>query len=144
MESYSIIIMSPIGDIEVKFNDNFVLSVHFVQEYENIILKLPSQDNTLLNQIKEQFEDYFLRKRFDIDLPHYEFSNKFRDNCFEKVKQISYGTTKSYKGLAIELGNENSSRAVGNALNRNPIPLLIPCHRVIATNCNLSGFRYGT
>jgi methylated-DNA-[protein]-cysteine S-methyltransferase len=67
----------------------------------------------------------------------------FQKKILEITKNILIGNTCSYSWIADHAGFPNSSRAVGNALNKNPIPLLIPCHRVVLKNHNLGGFRYG-
>lgn len=67
----------------------------------------------------------------------------FQKKVWNALKNISYGETCSYKDIAINIGNENSSRAVGMANSKNPIPLIIPCHRVIGKNGKLTGFAFG-
>lgn len=67
----------------------------------------------------------------------------FERKVLEKTRLIPYGTTKSYSQLAEEIGNPKASRAVGNALNKNPVPIIIPCHRVVRKNGELGGFSGG-
>ncbi|HRX42655.1 MAG TPA: MGMT family protein, partial [Clostridia bacterium] len=62
---------------------------------------------------------------------------------WERIEQIPYGETKTYSQIARELGKPNSARAVGNACNKNPIPILIPCHRVVGSDGKLTGYAGG-
>ncbi len=67
----------------------------------------------------------------------------FQQKIWNLIKDIPYGKTKSYKDLALQLGDANKARAVGNCANKNPLPLIIPCHRVIGSNGSLTGFAGG-
>ncbi len=68
---------------------------------------------------------------------------KFQRKVWGKVSEIPYGELRSYKWIADEIGNPNAVRAVGNAVGRNPVPPIIPCHRVIRSDGNLGGFSSG-
>ncbi|WP_320172815.1 methylated-DNA--[protein]-cysteine S-methyltransferase [Maridesulfovibrio sp.] len=68
----------------------------------------------------------------------------FQKRVWAELRNIPCGETRSYKDIAIALGNENASRAVGTANGKNPVPLIIPCHRVIAADGSLAGFAHGT
>lgn len=144
MNEYCIAIDTPLGMVEVKYNSDVVTSVRFFQEYENIDYNLPKAENALYYEITKQFKEFFSHERENFDLPHMELPQNFLGDCLLSVKNIPCGETKSYKDIAGILGKDNAPRAVGNALNRNPIPLIIPCHRVVASNGKLLGYRYGT
>ena len=144
MKQYTSIIETPIGNIEVIYNNNVVIHIRFLPEYEVSKPTSPIKDHPLSMKIAKQFKEYFSKQRKEIDLPHLELHNSFSERCLELVKNVQFGETLSYKEVATMLGNQNAARAVGNALNKNPIPMLIPCHRVIASNSNLTGFKYGT
>lgn len=104
--------------------------------------KLRSDDPYLFgifNQLKEYFEG--TRKKFEvpIDIDGTEFQVK----VWNEVKKIPYGKTKSYKSIAEKLGNAKLIRAVGKANGQNPVPILIPCHRVIGADGTLTGYAGG-
>lgn len=91
-----------------------------------------------------QVESYFEGRRIDfsceIDLKGY---NGFRRDVWDVVRNIPYGEVRTYKWVANRLGRPSSARAVGRALAENPIPIIIPCHRVIRADGTLGGYRWG-
>lgn len=92
---------------------------------------------------KRQLAEYFRGERTDFDLPLAPRGTDFQQRVWERLRLIEYGTTTTYGALAHELGNPNASRAVGLANGSNPIPIVIPCHRVIGANGALTGFGGG-
>ena len=120
--------------------------IHLVAEDSNRDLLI--EDDWILNddffkksilQLKEYFEGK--RKTFDIKLcPE---GTDFQKRVWEALKNIDYGKTVSYKDIAIEIGNEKASRAVGLANGKNPLPIVIPCHRVVGSNGKLTGYAFG-
>lgn len=97
-----------------------------------------------LNKLKKDFRNYFLGKKvkfnYKLDL---NSASDFQKKVWKEAVKIPYGKTASYKDIAAAVGNPRSSRAVGNALNKNPLMILIPCHRVINSNGRLGGFSKG-
>lgn len=92
----------------------------------------------LLKYLSGQEVDF---TKYKIDYGNF---SSFERKVLEKTRLIPYGTTKSYSQLAEEIGNPKASRAVGNALNKNPVPIIIPCHRVVRKSGELGGFSGGT
>ena len=78
------------------------------------------------------------------DFPLEAIGTKFQERVWSEVKKIPYGETKTYKEIATLIGNENSSRAVGNANNKNPLLIVIPCHRVTRSDSKTGGYSLGT
>jgi methylated-DNA-[protein]-cysteine S-methyltransferase len=95
----------------------------------------------LLNRCRQQFEEYFAaqRKEFDLPIP-WEIFSGFQAEVLPIIHKIPYGEVRTYGDIARELGNPAASRAVGKALAQNPLPILIPCHRVVAASGHLTGF----
>ncbi len=93
---------------------------------------------------KQQLDEFFLGKRttFDLDLD-WSDTSEFYQKVWLELLQIPYGKTTTYGALAKKIGNPNASRAVGLANGRNPIAVIVPCHRVIGSNGNLTGYAYG-
>lgn len=105
--------------------------------------KKNDEENELSYLIRKQLDEYFEGVRFKFDIPiSLEVSN-FAKSVYLALCDIEYGDTWSYGEVASYIGNGNASRAVGGACNRNPIAIVIPCHRVIGTNGNLVGFGGG-
>lgn len=129
---------SPIGELYITNDEKSLLSVSFETGNFSLNIKNKITDNTI-----KQLNEYFQGKRKTFDLPLNPKGTEFQKKVWQELKKIPYGATKSYKNIAIAIGNPNSSRAVGNANNKNPIPIIIPCHRVIGTNKRLIGYAGG-
>ena len=100
-------------------------------------------DDSELKKAANQIHEYFdlSRKKFSLDID-IQLSSYY-SKVLKKVESIPYGKTSSYKSIAIKTGNANASRAVGNANANNPLPIIIPCHRVIANDGNIGGYGGG-
>lgn len=93
--------------------------------------------------LTELLERYFSGQRVKLDYPIILNGTEFQLRVWMKVKEIPYGEVRSYEWVARNIGKKKAARAVGNALNRNPIALIIPCHRVVRKNGDIGGFGYG-
>lgn len=93
--------------------------------------------------LKTQLDQYFdgTRKNFDININPQ--GTQYQKKVWQALQNIPYGKTYTYKTIATNIGNQNASRAVGMANSKNPIPLIIPCHRVVGANGSLTGFAHG-
>lgn len=124
-------IHSPIGDLSIAEEAGRVVSLDWGWG--------AIQNRTaLLVRAKEELEEYFDRKRRRFTLPLAPPGTDFQRRVWKRMRQVPYGTTITYGELAAELGT--SSRAVGQACARNPIPVIIPCHRVVARRGRLGGY----
>ena len=101
------------------------------------------KDTKLLLEAKKQLEEYFEGKRKVFDLPLEQEGTEFQKKVWNALEEIPYGETRTYKEVAKMVGNEKASRAVGMANNKNNIPIIIPCHRVIGSNGKLVGYALG-
>ena len=131
---------SPNGFFHLVFEifEETIISINFCSN------QISSQPLTPLEkEIFHQFDLYFQGMSKEFDLPFFATGTVFQLIVWEEVMKISYGSTISYKELAERIGRPNSARAVGRTLNQNPIPLLIPCHRVIGSNKDLKGYGGG-
>ena len=97
----------------------------------------------LLYEASLQLEEYFGGKRKQFSIPLRTSLSVFQASVLAEVSKIPYGEAISYKELAVRIGKPGAARAVGSALNKNPIPIFIPCHRVIGSNGGLTGFAGG-
>ena len=94
-------------------------------------------------EAKKQLAEYFEGKRFDFDLELNPKGTDFQKKAWQELQKVPYGQLATYKQVAEKLGNPNASRAVGLANNRNPIPIIVPCHRIVGSDKKLVGFAYG-
>ena len=102
-----------------------------------------SGDHAVLEQAVAQLAEYFEGKRLDFDLPLDPDGTEFQKQAWDALVQIPFGETISYGEQARMLGDKNKSRAVGAANGKNPIPIVVPCHRVVGSNGHLTGFAGG-
>ena len=96
-----------------------------------------------LRSVADQLGAYFAGRLRDFDVPLAPRGTPFQLSVWERLRLIPYGTTTTYGALARDLGNPNACRAVGLANGRNPISIIVPCHRVIGANGSLTGFGGG-
>jgi len=129
---------SPIGILEIITSDNAIISAMFVEEIKESI----GQPQILIQAIKE-FDEYFKGTRKDFAIKYEVQGTDFQKKVWDKLIEIPYGRTFSYKQLAIAIGNEKATRAVGNANGKNIISIIIPCHRVIGSDNSLTGYAGG-
>ena len=101
------------------------------------------KDTKLLVKAKNELEEYFDGKRKEFDLPLKQEGTEFQKKVWNALSKIPYGETRTYKEIAKMIGNEKASRAVGMANNKNNIPIIIPCHRVIGSDGKLVGYALG-
>lgn len=91
----------------------------------------------------KQLAEYLAGKRKQFDLKLAPKGTPFQQKVWKELQKIPYGKTKTYQELATAIGKPKAARAVGMALNRNPLPFIIPCHRVVGKNGSLTGFSWG-
>ena len=132
---------TPIGKIGIAENGNAITNLYFHDDIipDDAVVK----ETELLKDAGRQLEDYFTEKRKDFELPLEPSGTEFMLNVWKTLQKIPYGQTRNYQEIAQIIGNENASRAVGLANNKNPIPVIIPCHRVIGKDGKLTGYRGG-
>ena len=102
---------------------------------------LPS--TPLLRQTAAELREYFAGERHEFTVPLAPKGTPFQQKIWAALQTIPYGETRSYKDIAAAVGNEKACRAVGMANNRNPLPIFIPCHRVVGSSGKLIGYAGG-
>ncbi len=128
---------SPIGFIKITANNEAINEVIFVENEEE------DNPNALTQEMTNQLMEYFEGKRKVFNLPLSPIGTSFQQAVWEALCSIPYGETRSYGEIAKMIGNPKASRAVGMANNRNPISIIIPCHRVIGASGKLVGYGGG-
>jgi len=121
------------------FGDEAALRERLLSASNTAVLKTPARSS----EARKQVEEYFRQKRQSFDLPLAAHGTAFQQRVWDALREIAFGTTTSYGALAAQLGSPKAARAVGSANGANPICLIVPCHRVIATNGTLGGFAFG-
>ena len=129
---------SPIGILEIITSKDAVISAMFVEE-----VKENKETPKILKKALTQFHEYFEGTRKEFDLKFEIKGTDFQKQVWRALMEIPYGSILSYKDVAVRIGNEKATRAVGNANSKNIISIIIPCHRVIGANKSLTGYAGG-
>lgn len=131
---------TPVGLIEIIANEQAIISIDFLDEKnENI----PSLENEISKKGQQQLQEYFYKDRQIFDLPLQVHGTEFQSRVWAALQDIPFAKTISYLQLAKNLGNPKCIRAAGTANGKNPIGIIIPCHRVIGSNGSLVGYAGG-
>lgn len=136
---------TPIGTLLITGEDVAVHRITFPQSGRAAKPEPEWQESPRgpVGEAMRQLREYFAGKRAEFDLPFALAGTAFQRSVWRQLQQIPYGETISYGELARRVGNPKASRAVGSANGANPLPILIPCHRVIASDGTLGGFGGG-
>ena len=130
---------SPMGPLWLEVQDGAVKAIHF-REPEATSM---NQEEPLLELLEQSLQHYFSGQGLRFEGKLEPEGTDFQKQVWSQLMKIPFGETRSYGEIARSLGKPNSSRAVGAANGANPIPILIPCHRVIGSNGNLTGYAGG-
>ena len=130
-----------IGKIGIAENGTAITHVCF--EGEEDFADADIKETDLLREAGKQLQEYFLGKRKAFDLPFAPHGTEFQQQVWRMLREIPYGETCSYGEVARRMDHPKAARAVGMANNRNPIAIMIPCHRVIGANGKLVGYAGG-
>ena len=136
---------SPIGTIELTASTKGIRTVRFLEEEElsSGTINAANENNPHLSQALSELDAYFSGKSQSFSVALDVSGTNFQSSTWSALQAIPYGQTQSYGTVASYINKASASRAVGNACNRNNVPLLIPCHRVVGSNGNLHGFACG-
>lgn len=110
-------------------------------KYMNTSFK--TETSSVLKETRSQLDEYFAGYRTSFDIPLHLIGTDFQQRVWKELLNIPYGTTKSYKEIALSIGNTKGVRAVAGAIGANGISILIPCHRVVGSNNSLTGYAGG-
>jgi methylated-DNA-[protein]-cysteine S-methyltransferase len=132
---------SPIGTLRLVSNGSQLIGIDFEGQYADDDGREVRDD--VLMACAEQLTDYFAARRKAFDLPLAPCGTPFQQSVWTALAQIPYGESRSYRDIARAIGNPAAVRAVGAANGRNPIPIVVPCHRVIGSDGTLTGFAGG-
>jgi methylated-DNA-[protein]-cysteine S-methyltransferase len=137
----SVYYISPIGTLKITENGKAITSVRWDLTREEAVNNDPL--TPLLQEAVKEFQEYFNGTRKIFDLPIDPKGTTFQCRVWEAVSEIPYGETKAYGEIAQQVGNPKGSRAVGMANNKNPIVIIVPCHRVVGHDGKLVGYAAG-
>lgn len=140
MRYYFTYFLPLIGEVSLLSTEGEIEGIYFSKSE---ISQAKKEETSLIRSAKLQLEEYLKGKRREFDLPLNPKGTDFQMRVWKELMKIPYGSTASYREIAERMGNPNACRAVGMANHRNPISILIPCHRVIGSNGKMVGYGGG-
>ncbi|MBE9575701.1 methylated-DNA--[protein]-cysteine S-methyltransferase [Flavobacterium proteolyticum] len=135
----TVFINTPLGFTEIQGDENGISKIHVMNENVEISIKIPEE----LKEAVLQLQDYFDGKRTTFTFPLNPSGTDFQKKVWEELLNIPFGKTCSYLDLSKKLGDVKAIRAVASANGKNPLWIVIPCHRVIGTDGSLTGYAGG-
>jgi methylated-DNA-[protein]-cysteine S-methyltransferase len=139
-------IESPVGKLKLVANSNALVAVLWEREQpKRVKLDTATLDpqHAILLATEQQLKEYFSGERIDFDLPLEPDGSEFQKKVWQALRAIPFGQTRSYLDLAKAVGSSKSARAVGAANSKNPLSIIVPCHRVVGSDGSLTGFAGG-
>ena len=138
---------SPIGPLTLVATDGVLAGVYMVEHRHRPALETfgprVAVEDAPFDAVRAQLDEYFAGERTEFDLPLALAGTEFQRTVWAALRRIPYGETMSYGQLAEEIGKPSASRAVGLANGRNPISIIVPCHRVVGSTGDLTGYGGG-
>ena len=146
MQLYNNKIQTPVGQLILVAHDQALVAVLWENENPKRVRLaelIEQNQHPILLETEKQLSEYFAAKRQSFDLPLDFSGTDFQKQVWQALLQIPFGETRSYKDIALQIGNVKAVRAVGAANGKNPISIIAPCHRVVGVNGKLVGFAGG-
>jgi methylated-DNA-[protein]-cysteine S-methyltransferase len=144
---YRTSIDSPIGELTIVAVDDAVVAIRFDTDRDrrqpDVLAASELADHPVLRAAAGQLAEYFAGERTEFELSLAPTGTAFQLDAWQALRRVPYGTTVSYGEQAAAMGDRRKARAVGAANGRNPIPIVVPCHRVVGSNGHLTGFAGG-
>lgn len=136
---------SPVGQLKLIGDDRGLAAILWENDNPKRVRLQSREDNShpVLAEAEQQLNEYFSGKRKSFSLSLNPVGTEFQKKVWAALREIPFGETRSYGELAKQIGNSNASRAVGAANGKNPISIIVPCHRVIGSSGKLTGFAGG-
>ncbi len=142
-ELYYVAMQSPIGKLHLVSDDKSLLSIGLGGPKPSLKFKSSGKACSVLTEAMTQLEEYFRGERVKFTLPTKAHGTEFQMKAWRSLVNIPYGKTISYREQAEKIGAGKAFRAVGSANGRNPLPIIVPCHRVVASDGTLGGYAGG-
>lgn len=139
----------PIGRLCIQEENEKIIGIHIVENItdkgnsDKEFLQIKEEETPFIKRVHSQLTEYFGGQRQDFNLPLNPSGTEFQQKVWKALCTIPYGETCSYQDIAGKIGNPKACRAVGGANNKNPIIIIIPCHRVIGADGSLVGYGGG-
>ena len=142
----SSVVDTPVGPLTVVASDDGVRAILWDGDDPTRVTLgdvAPTEGHPILTQAAAELAEYFMGTRTRFDVPVDVVGTEFQQRVWNELRKIPYGSTTTYGAIAVDLGNPDASRAVGAANGRNPVSIIVPCHRVVGSAGDLTGFAGG-
>jgi methylated-DNA-[protein]-cysteine S-methyltransferase len=144
MSTTHTVVSSPLGDLTLVATDGRLTGLYFPHHwYRPDPATFGTRDDTGFGDVSRQLGEYFAGERTDFDLPLEPRGDGFQQLVWSLISRIPYGHTTSYGALASQLGDGVLAKDVGQAVGRNPLSVIVPCHRVVGKDGQLTGYAGG-
>jgi methylated-DNA-[protein]-cysteine S-methyltransferase len=140
------LVESPVGELFVAVTERGLCRISYwpdgmedalARTFGPRVLRVP------LDEVRRELDEYFEGRRREFDLPLDIRVAPFHEEVLKELARVPYGRTETYGALAAKVGRPRAARAVGTVMNRNPIPIVLPCHRIVGANGSLTGYAGG-
>lgn len=142
MTVHALEVASPLGTLQLISEADYLVELNWYGAHKALSSTTGSQP-TILRTAADELSQFFSGHRHDFSVPVKPMGTAFQLSVWRELQTIKWGETYSYRDIAKRLGKPTGSRAVGGAVGRNPIPIFIPCHRIVGANGSLTGFSGG-
>lgn len=142
MTVHALEVASPLGTLQLISEADYLVELNWYGAHKALSSTTGSQP-TILTTAADELSQFFSGHRHDFSVPVKPMGTAFQLSVWRELQTIKWGETYSYRDIAKRLGKPTGSRAVGGAVGRNPIPIFIPCHRIVGANGSLTGFSGG-
>jgi methylated-DNA-[protein]-cysteine S-methyltransferase len=144
MSTTHTVVGSPLGDLTLVADDGSLTGLYFRHHwYRPDLASFGPRDDTGFGDVTRQLGEYFAGQRTEFDLPLDPRGDGFQQLVWKLISRIPYGQTTSYGDLARQLGDGAAAKDVGQAVGRNPLSVIVPCHRVVGKDGQLTGYAGG-
>ena len=143
MQQFEHIYSSPIGRIKIVADANCIQALTFIEDTENLSTTESVESPPVIHQCIDELIDYFNGSRTQFTVPIHQSGTDFQQKVWKELYEVPYAKTMSYAELAKKLGDPKVIRAAASANGKNKIAIIVPCHRIIGSDSNLTGYAWG-
>jgi methylated-DNA-[protein]-cysteine S-methyltransferase len=143
MQQFEHIYSSPIGRIKIVANANCIQALTFIEDTDTLSNSEGIESPAVIHQCINELIDYFNGSRTQFTVPIHQSGTDFQQKVWKELYEVPYAKTMSYAALAKKLGDPKVIRAAASANGKNKIAIIVPCHRIIGSDSNLTGYAWG-
>ena len=143
MQQFEHIYTSPIGRIKIISDKDCIHELIFLEDTDSNVIEIEKESPQIIHQCIDELIDYFNGSRTQFTVPIHQSGTDFQQKVWKELYEVPYAKTLSYAELAKKLGDTKVIRAAASANGKNKIAIIVPCHRIIGSDKNLTGYAWG-